>query len=280
MAGKIDADRQRAIFSQNLKYYMRKFGKNTADLAADLSFPFSTVSDWVHGKKYPRMDKVQALADYFGVLKSNLTEEGSDSFLPDNNLLPIPEKPHIPIPEVPQEVKDRLEDIIKKYPSLDSYGQEAVDGVLDVEWRRCTQPTQAEQPKHSRPSVTLRRPFTQVAAAEGAGAFLIDSDYDEVKVELNSFTQKADLILKVVGRSMEPEIHNGDHILVREQPSVEEGEIGVFIIDGNGFLKQSGPDRLISLNPDIDDVIIKDQQTAECYGKYICVLDPAWVVEK
>lgn len=75
MYAKIDADRQRKIFSKNLNYYMERSGKNTADLAADLSFPFSTVSDWVHGKKYPRMDKVQALADYFGILKSSLTEE-------------------------------------------------------------------------------------------------------------------------------------------------------------------------------------------------------------
>lgn len=83
MAGGIDADKQRYIFSKNLNYYMKRSGKNTADLAADLSFPFSTVSDWVHGKKYPRMDKVQIIADYFGVLKSNLTEE-EPSPLPSN----------------------------------------------------------------------------------------------------------------------------------------------------------------------------------------------------
>lgn len=75
MLNKVDADKQRAIFSKNLNYYMERTGKSTADLSSDLSFPFSTVSDWVHGKKYPRMDKVQAIADYFGVLKSNLTEE-------------------------------------------------------------------------------------------------------------------------------------------------------------------------------------------------------------
>lgn len=55
---------------------------NTADLAAALSVPFSTVADWVHGRKYPRMDKVQAIADYFGILKSDLTEDGNP--LPTN----------------------------------------------------------------------------------------------------------------------------------------------------------------------------------------------------
>lgn len=88
MSGKIDADRQKEIFSKNLKHYMSRSGKNTADLASDLSFPFSTVSDWVHGKKYPRMDKVQALADYFGVMKSHLTEEDALSF--PSNIIPLP----------------------------------------------------------------------------------------------------------------------------------------------------------------------------------------------
>ena len=75
MTSKIDSDKQKKIFAKNLNYYMKLSGKNTADLAADLSFPFSTVSDWVHAKKYPRMDKVQTIADYFGILKSHLTEE-------------------------------------------------------------------------------------------------------------------------------------------------------------------------------------------------------------
>lgn len=88
MSGKIDADRQKEIFSKNLKHYMSRSGKNTADLASDLSFPFSTVSDWVHGKKYPRMDKVQALADYFGIMKSHLTEEDTPPF--PSNIIPLP----------------------------------------------------------------------------------------------------------------------------------------------------------------------------------------------
>lgn len=95
MPDKIDADKQRAIFSKNLKYYMSRIGKNTADLATDLAFPFSTVSDWVHGKKYPRMDKVQALADYFGIMKSHLTEEDIPP-LP-SNITPLPKMKKIPL---------------------------------------------------------------------------------------------------------------------------------------------------------------------------------------
>lgn len=70
-----DAQSLKAVFSSNLRRYMERDHRTIARLAEDLGLPFSTVSDWVHGKKYPRMDKVQALADYFNILKSNLTEE-------------------------------------------------------------------------------------------------------------------------------------------------------------------------------------------------------------
>lgn len=70
-----DANELKATFAKNLNHYLQKAGMNTADLASALSVPFSTVADWVHGRRYPRMDKVQAMADYFGILKSDLTEE-------------------------------------------------------------------------------------------------------------------------------------------------------------------------------------------------------------
>lgn len=75
MSGPKDTAALKATFSTNLNRYIKNADMNTADLAAALSVPFSTVADWVHGRKYPRMDKVQAIADYFGVLKSDLTED-------------------------------------------------------------------------------------------------------------------------------------------------------------------------------------------------------------
>lgn len=72
-------DDYKKIFSKNLKYYMDKNGKNQMDLMKDLGFSSSTVSNWCTGLKLPRMDKVQILADYFGILKSDLIEDKSDS---------------------------------------------------------------------------------------------------------------------------------------------------------------------------------------------------------
>lgn len=63
------------IFSSNLKRYMAINDKSRKDVSEALGISYYTITDWVNGKKYPRMDKVEKLAEYFGVLKSDLIEE-------------------------------------------------------------------------------------------------------------------------------------------------------------------------------------------------------------
>ena len=90
---------QKNIFSQNLLHYLKINNKTQADLVTDLGLTASTVSDWVNAKKYPRVDKMQMLADYFGILKSDLTEEHQESKLTDD----------IELQEYLEELKNREE---------------------------------------------------------------------------------------------------------------------------------------------------------------------------
>ncbi|MBQ6387263.1 MAG: helix-turn-helix transcriptional regulator [Ruminococcus sp.] len=70
-----EADKNKQIFAENLRYYLAREGKTQNSLVRDLGLTASTVSDWVNGKKYPRVDKMQRIADYFGVSKADLTEK-------------------------------------------------------------------------------------------------------------------------------------------------------------------------------------------------------------
>lgn len=63
------------IFADNLKRYMDEAGKTRRDICDALGISYFTVSSWVNGTKYPRMDKVEMLAQYFGISKSDLIEE-------------------------------------------------------------------------------------------------------------------------------------------------------------------------------------------------------------
>ena len=65
----------RVVFSENLKKYMALSGKSRKDICEALGYSYFTFSDWVTGKKMPRMDKVEQLANYFGILKSDLIED-------------------------------------------------------------------------------------------------------------------------------------------------------------------------------------------------------------
>lgn len=66
------------IFANNLDYQMkvRKIDRNK--LCADLGFKYSTVSEWLKARKYPRIDRIEMLANYFGILKSDLIEDKSN----------------------------------------------------------------------------------------------------------------------------------------------------------------------------------------------------------
>lgn len=65
----------KSIFAKNLKRYMEINGKTRRDICQALDLSYYTVSDWCNAKKYPRMDKVELLANYFGIQKSDLIEE-------------------------------------------------------------------------------------------------------------------------------------------------------------------------------------------------------------
>jgi transcriptional regulator with XRE-family HTH domain len=63
------------IFARNLMYYIDRSGKSQKELADMLDVATSTFNNWVKAKKYPRIDKIEMLANYFGIQKSDLIEE-------------------------------------------------------------------------------------------------------------------------------------------------------------------------------------------------------------
>ena len=71
---------------------------------------------------------------------------------------------------------------------------------------------------------------------------------------------------------MEPIYYDGQTVLVRKQPAVDIGETGIYIINGNGFIKRNGGDHLISINSQYDDIYFSESDTVQCAGKVIGVV--------
>lgn len=69
------ANKATEIMAENIKLYLNKNGKTPANLIADLGIKRSTVYNWLNGVSYPRIDKIELLANYFGINKADLVED-------------------------------------------------------------------------------------------------------------------------------------------------------------------------------------------------------------
>ena len=67
------------IMARNIKRLMELKGKDRNEICKDLGFKYTTFTDWINAKTYPRIDKIELMADYFGVLKSDLVEEKEEN---------------------------------------------------------------------------------------------------------------------------------------------------------------------------------------------------------
>lgn len=152
--------------------------------------------------------------------------------------------------------------MIKKYRSLDTYGKEAVEKILNVEYSRCLNSDISETNIITLPSSLLK-------ASAGTGNWLDEEQMTTIKVVDTPEARKADIVIEVDGDSMIPVFNDGDKVLVRLQPAVEFGDIGIFIIDDNGYIKKFANNRLISLNPKYNDVYPTEYSDFRCIGKVI-----------
>ena len=63
------------IMGDNIQYYMDMFQIERKDFAKIMGVPYTTLTDWINGRTYPRIDKIQKMAEYFGIEKRDLVEE-------------------------------------------------------------------------------------------------------------------------------------------------------------------------------------------------------------
>ena len=78
------------IFAKNLNYYMSINKKNRNDVCRDLDIPYSTFTDWCNANIYPRIDKIELLANYFDIKKSDLVENKEKIDMIGNSVISIP----------------------------------------------------------------------------------------------------------------------------------------------------------------------------------------------
>lgn len=161
--------------------------------------------------------------------------------------------------------KDQHEDeYIKKYRALDEHGKKIVDFVLDEEYKHSS-----EEQNEVYQTNCLVLTMYEDAVSAGTGEYLNDGRCVEVTVDETPLTERADFILRISGDSMEPTYHDGDKVLVESTTELNVGEIGIFVLNGQGYIKEYSPEGLVSHNKKYGIIRIGENDRCEVIGKVI-----------
>ena len=229
--------------AQNLKLARTRKGLKQEELAKLVGKSKNVISNWERGDNKPDADTLFDLCDILDV-DANYLLGWEDN---QNLSLSIQEQEHI-----------------KKYRSLDSLDKKAVDGLLDTLSNR--------RSKQSKEFIQLEPPllypyYGHIASA-GTGQFVFDDIPPEmIEVENNHINMQADFAVGVNGDSMEPTYSDGDVLLIKKQHSLNKGDIGIFMIDGEAFVKEYAGDVLKSHNKAYPDILVSENTV--CLGKVI-----------
>ena len=169
----------------------------------------------------------------------------------------------IPLPLDVLEEREKNAGYLKKYRTLDGYGKKAIDDLLNTEYQRCVA-NDDNKPK------VISLPMAELKASAGTGQWLGNDEYKTwVNVLDTPEARKANVVINVAGDSMMPDYNDGDKVLVKLNAEPVENEIGIFIIDNNGYIKKFGKDKLVSLNKDYPDIPFTDNMDIRFIGKVI-----------
>lgn len=167
-------------------------------------------------------------------------------------------------------------DHIKKYRNLDDYGKETVDVTLDRENGRVEKYGKLSESPAAIIDISIPHDDTGRlvkyfrSASAGEGVFILGNEVtDQITIPNTPENAKVDYAIKVSGRSMEPDYYDGDTVLVSQKVEINYGDIGIFIVNGNAYIKEYGKTELISHNPEADNIKISEHDNIVCMGKVI-----------
>lgn len=234
-----------------------------SELSERSGVPKPMITDYLKGRYKPKQERIHALARALDVSPYWLMGYDVDinftGFILDYSCLD-----DVTENEAITDFSVEETEHIKKYRTLDGYGKRAVDDLLNNEYKRCASSDE------KKPLPTIKIKHSVYKASAGFGFDLEDRDeWDEIEVPDTQDARKADFAVTIKGNSMEPIYSDGDIVLVEKCDTVNIGETGIFIVNGSGFIKQYGGDRLISINSDYEDILFTEGDFVKCAGKVI-----------
>lgn len=233
-----------------------------SEVAEKIGIKGNTLSNYENGVSEPDIDTFCALCDIYNIDPSQILNEAYGLSVQGEEF----------------KIKPSEIDHLKKYRNLDPHGQETVSYILDRETERVTSLRKHEvrisELENAAPSGDTQSPRTRIInyyyrlASAGTGQILFDMPPTK-RIEIPDIPEyrKADYAIGVNGNSMEPTYYDGDTLLVEMTDNIEIGEIGIFSVDNECYVKELGNAELISLNPNSANIPLNE--TAHCMGRVI-----------
>lgn len=241
----------------------KKAGMSLDEISAKSGVPKGTLSKITAGiTKAPPLETMRKLVYSMGYTLDDLDRglEVSENFSKD-------EKAHI-----------------KKYRLLDPYGKEAVDGVLNAEYKRYEEKQAAQRVALQSQKAEIEvgeevavfiLPYYLHPSSAGTGEYSDGDEFEELAMKKRP-PRGASYVVRVHGDSMEPTYYDGDKVFVRAGAEVRQGQIGIFVMDGEQYIKELGDRELISHNPAPEYAPRRMTEGTRCQGLVLGVCDESY----
>ena len=237
------------IFANNLSFYMNQRGIDRNTLCADLDLKYTTVRDWLKGITYPRIGKIELLANYFNINKSDLIENKISTAQSSDYL---------------------LEEITNTARKLNTDNKKIVlrtsEELLESQNEEETKITEVSEDIIQLHSYD----YYDHPASAGTGQYLNDVRVERIELPVDI---DADFVIPIKGDSMESDYHDGDLVFIQTSVELNDGVVGVFNYNGDAYIKQLVIDKeqayLHSLNPAYKDMPITPETDFRIIGEVV-----------
>ena len=221
-------------------------GLKQSDVTRLIGIKNTTLSNYENGITEPDMDTFLKLCHLYDLDYSELLGEAYG----------------YSVPGCAFDIKSSDIKMISRYHDLDDHGRDLVDLVLEKEHDRCIASI------NEKPAALRLYIYMQKIAAAGNGFYFDDIPTETIEAP---YMEGADFIIGVSGDSMEPTYSDGDLVYVEKMQILNTGDIGIFMIDNECYIKEVGEDGLLSHNPKYDP--IPGTESIHCIGKVLGKVD-------
>ena len=252
----VSASKERRMFASNKARYGDKIrerrlacGYNTPQLAAILGVAKNTITNWEAGRSRPDLNQLVQLC----------------------NALNTTVAWFLGVPDRTADINTEERKHLENYRLLSSPNRRAIDDLINS----MIEIADKEMYERCLHGFERIRRSGNMAAAGPQGSFLDDDrDCDYAYVRTNRNACLADEIVTVSGDSMEPTFHDGDDLLIEFSEELDYGEIGIFVADGVGYVKEYQEDGLHSHNPKYSVLRFTDDDNVRCIGRVLGTIAP------